>query len=159
MLAGMGPAAVPELLAAFDDPAQPAEARAIAADALRALHVLEAADVAAALLGPARHRELVAASLRLLEKLGRPEHLAVVQALLSSDDDLIRAHAIAAFAALAAPAELELLVPALEDRSRRVALAAARALRLHRDGAALRALAQGDHPHAMIAAEVLAVNA
>jgi HEAT repeat protein len=159
MLAGMGPAAIPALLAAFDDPAQPAEARAIVADALRVLHVLEAADIAAALLGPVRNRDLVAASLRLLQELGREEHVAVVRPLLTSVDDVIRAHAIAAFGALAAPAEMELLVPALEDRSRWVALAAARALRPFKDGAALRVLARRDHPHAMLAAEVLADQA
>jgi hypothetical protein len=46
MLTEMGPDAVPDLLAAFADPGQPAEARAIVADALNALHVLEAADIA-----------------------------------------------------------------------------------------------------------------
>ena len=159
MLAEMGPPAAPALLEAFADPAQPAGARAILADALCALHVLEAADVAATLLGPERNGDLVVASLRLLEDLGREEHVAAVRPLLASDDDSIRAHAIAAFGALAAPAELELLSPALEDSSRQVALAAARALLPFRDGAALRALAQRDHPHAMIAAEVLAESA
>jgi HEAT repeat protein len=159
MLTEMGPNAVPELLAAFADPGQPAEARAIVADALNALHVLEAADIAAGLLGPHRNRDLVAAALRLLRDLGRQEHVAAVRALLTSPDDMIRAGAIAAFGALASPAELELLVPALEDPSHWAALEAARALRLLRNGAELRALAKRDHAHAIIAAEVLAESA
>ena len=159
MLTQMGPDAVPELLAAFADPGQPAEARAIIADALNALHVLEAADIAARLLGPHRNRDLVAAALRLLRDLGRAEHVAAVRALLTSQDDMVRTGAIAAFGALASPAELELLVPALEDPSPWAALEAARALRSLRNGAALRALAERDHPHAIIAAEVLAESA
>jgi len=161
MLTEMGPGAVPDLLAAFADPGQPAEARAIVADALNALHVLEAADIAAELLGPQRNRDLVAAALRLLRDLGRPEHVAAVRALLTSPDDMVRTAAIAAFGALASPAELELLVPALDDPSHWAALEAARALRSLRNGAELRALAQrrGNHPHATIAAEVLAESA
>ena len=158
MLTEMGPDAVPDLLAAFADPAQPAEARAIVADALNALHVLEAADIAAGLLGPDRNRDLVAAALRLLRDLGRPEHVAAVRALLTSPDDMVRTAAIAAFGALASPAELELLVPALEDPSPWAALEAARALRSFRQGAELRALAEREHLHAIIAAEVLAVS-
>ena len=160
MLTEMGPDAVPDLLAAFADPAQPAEARAIVADALNALHVLEAADIAAGLLGPERNRDLVAAALRLLRDLGRPEHLSAVRALLTSRDDMVRTGAITAFGALASAAELELLIPALDDPSHWAALEAARALRSFRNGAELRALAQrGDHLHAIIAAEVLAESA
>ena len=159
MLTEMGPDAVPELLAAFADPEQPAEAHAILADALNALHVLEAADIAAGLLGPPSNRDLVAAALRLLRDLGRAEHVAAVRALLTSQDDMVRTGAIAAFGALASPAELELLVPALQDASHWAALEAARALRSFRNGAALRALAEQDHPHAIIAAEVLAEHA
>lgn len=159
MLTEMGPDAVPDLLAAFADPVQPAEARAIVADALNALHVLEAADIAAGLLGPQRNRDLLAAALRLLRDLGRPEHVAAVRALLTSQDDMVRIGAIAAFGALASPAELQLLVPALEDPSHWAALEAARALRSLRNGAELRALAKRDHPHAIIAAEVLAESA
>jgi HEAT repeat protein len=159
MLTEMGPNAVPAMLAAFADPGQPAEGRAIVADALNALHVLEAADIAAGLLGPHRNRDLVAAALRLLRDLGRAEHVAAVRALLTSPDDMIRAGAIAAFGALASPAELELLVPSLEDPSHWAALEAARALRLLRNGAALHALAKRDQAHAIIAAEVLAESA
>ena len=159
MLTEMGPDAVPQLLAAFADPGQPAEARAIVADALNALHALEAADIAAGLLGPQRNRDLVVAALRLLRDLGRGEHVPAVRALLTSRDDVIRTGAIAAFGALAPPAELELLVPALEDPSHWAALAAARALRSLRNGAELRALAERDHPRAIIAAEVLAESA
>lgn len=163
MLTEMGPGAVPDLLAAFADPAQPAEVRAIVADALNALHVLEAADIAAGLLGPERNRDLVAAALRLLRDLGggRPEHVAAVRALLTSPDEMVRTAAIAAFGALASPAELEQLIPALQDPSRWAALEAARALRSLRNGAELRALAHrgADHPHADLAAEVLAESA
>jgi len=161
MLTEMGPDAVPELLAAFADPEQLAEVRAILADALNALNVLEAADIAAGLLGPQRNRDLVAAALRLLRNLGggRHEHVAAVRALLTSQDDMVRSGAIAAFGALASRAELELLVPALEDPSHSAALEAARALRSLRNGAELRALAERDHPHAIIAAEVLAESA
>ena len=159
MLTEMGPDAVPELLAAFADPEKPAEVRAILADALNALNVLEAADIAEGLLGPQRNRDLVAAALRLLRNLGRQEHVAAVRALLTSQDDMVRSGAIAAFGALASPAELELLVPALADPSHWAALEAARALRSLRNGAELRALAERDHPHAIIAAEVLAESA
>jgi hypothetical protein len=72
MLTDMGPDGVPELLAAFSDPGQPAETRAIVADALNALHVLEAADIAAELLGPQRNRDLIAAAASLLGTSAAP---------------------------------------------------------------------------------------
>ena len=128
MLASMGPDAAAPLCDTLADPSRPAAVRAVAADALGALHDLPAADVAAAVLGTTADREIVAACLRLLAALGRPAHLPRIRPLLASDDAVVRAVATRALASLGSVAEREQLRAALEDPSPWVALEAAEGL-------------------------------
>ena len=155
MLASMGPDAAAALCDALANPSRLASVRAVAADALRALHDLPAADVAAAVLGTSADRELVAACLRLLAALGRPGHLPRIRPLLASDDAVVRAAATRALASLGSADERQWLRSALEDPSPWVALEAAEGL-LESGGAdVLRALAVSDHPRAVLARQVL----
>ena len=92
----------PELLAAFADPGQPAEARAIVADALNALHVLEAADIAGRIARASNaNRDLVAAALRSAPGPRPPRARAPRCAHCSpARTTSVRTAAIAAFGAL-----------------------------------------------------------
>jgi HEAT repeat protein len=155
MLASMGPDAAAPLCDTLLDPSRPASVRAVAADALRALNDLHAADVAAAALGSATDRELVAACLRLLAALGRPEHLARIRPLLTSADPVARGAATRALASLGGAAERPQLRSALDDASPWVARAAAEGLLESGGVEVLRALAASDHPRAILAWQVL----
>jgi len=155
MLASMGPDAAAPLCDTLADPSRSASARAVAADALRALHDLPAADVAAAVLGTSTDREIVAACLRLLAALGRPAHLPRIRPLLTSPDAVVRAAAIRALAGVGSADEREWLRSALEDPSPWVALEAAEGLLESGGGDILHALAASDHPRAVLARQVL----
>ncbi len=154
MLASMGPEAARALLDVLRDPAQPGLVRTVAADALAMLSHLPAADAAVAALEDG-DRELSAAALRLLRQVGRPEHLPAIRRRLDSDDFVIREHAVAAFGVLAAPAELPLLVPGLEDASPWVRFAAARALRAYAGGQLLRDVAKSGGSTGLVAQTAL----
>lgn len=155
MLASMGPNAAAPLCDTLADPLRPASVRAVAADALRALHDLPAADVAAAALGASTDRELVAACLRLLAALGRPAHLPRILPLLTSDDPVVRGASVRALASLGSAAERELLRTGLYDPSPWVARAAAEGLMESGGTDVLLALAATDHPRAVLAWQVL----
>jgi len=155
MLASMGPNAAAPLCDTLADPSRPVSVRAVAADALRALHDLPAADVAAAVLGASTDRELVAACLRLLAALGRPAHLPRILPLLTSDDPVVRGAAVRALATLGSAAERELLRAGLDDPSPWVARAAADGLMESGGADVLLALAATDHPRAVLAWQVL----
>lgn len=156
MLAGMGAAVSPTLRVTLADGGVRAEIRAVAADALRKLNDLGAADVAARILATERHPELLAATLRLLRRVGRPEHVPLVRALVDSADFVVRAQAISALGRLGRPEDLAPLRQAFEDSSPWVALHAARGLRHLDRGATLRAIARSDHPRASFARQILA---
>lgn len=156
MLAAMGPGAASALHATLADDRRPAAVRAIAADALRTLNHLPAADEAARLARTTADRDLRAACLRLLRQVGRPEHLDVIRAHLHAADDVARALAVAALGAVAEPGELPSLVPALDDASPWVAFEAARALAQVPGGGLLRGIAESGHRRAELIRQVLA---
>ncbi|MGH7561910.1 MAG: HEAT repeat domain-containing protein [Gemmatimonadales bacterium] len=159
MLAAMGPAAAPALLAVLADLGQPAPVRAVTADALGMLSHLPAADAAGTVLDRETDPELIAAVLRLLRQVGRPEHVPGIRAWLDAPTDFVREHAVAAFGALADARELRELAPKLDDRSPWVRLAAARAVRSLEDGRLLRELAAGEGPGSLVARAALAESA
>ena len=155
MLAGMGAEVAAPLCDTLADPARAAWVRAVAADALTMLHDLPAADVAAAVLGATDDRELLAANLRLLAALGRPAHVPRIRPLASSGDAVVRAMATRALAALGDETVRARLRDALDDPSPWVAHEAAAGLAESGGGEILRALADSDHPRAVLARQAL----
>ena len=155
MLAAVGPAAAGPLREALADAARPPSARAVAAEALRVLSDLESADTAAAVAEKEQHPDLVAAALRLLTVVGRPEHIEVIRARCASADFAVRASAASALGTLALEEDRMRLLGAMSDPSPWVAIAGARALVAAGGCAALKELGDSDHPRALLAQQVL----
>lgn len=129
MLAAAGSEAVPVLRQVFSDVARPTWLRAAVADAVLAQNDAAAADIAARVLKTETDRELVMAALRLLKRMGRPEHSAIPRALCASPDFGIRAHAVSALASLGNARDIQQLRRFFEDASSWVAIHAAWALK------------------------------
>ncbi|UCD37265.1 MAG: HEAT repeat domain-containing protein [Fidelibacterota bacterium] len=156
MLTTVGPKATPVLRYTLLDPQKDARVRTVAADALRALNDLEAGDPVTAVLTEETDRDLTAAILRLLGKVGRPEHLQNVRPLVKSDDFVVRAQALRVLGELGGASELEILKRGLEDESPWTTIQAARGLREAGGENLLRELAARDHPRSELARQVLA---
>lgn len=155
MLAGMGSEAAPALREAFGRVREVPWVRAIAADALRLLGDLEAGDLAAEVIEVEGDRELLAAALRLLASVGRPEHVTVVRVRCASPDFVIRAHALTALGTLGEEEDVHRLRSAVQDPSPWVAIHAARGLYEAGGEKELRKLARSDRARAELADQVL----
>lgn len=157
MLARLGtPAAEParRLLA---DPAQGCHARSVSADVLLRLNDAPSADIAARVLTePDLDDDIAAAALRLLAKLGRAEHLAVVRRRVSSASAIVRAQAIRTVAAIGGAGEVPAVTAALQDQSPWVAHEAAVGLIGLGHTDVLRRLAEERSPLALVARQALA---
>jgi hypothetical protein len=156
MLSALGPEAAPELREMLADPLRSPRARAVCADALREIADDEAGDVAAEVIREEADPDVLAACLRLLRRVGGPEHLPSVRALSQSPDQAVRAQAIAALGRLGGPSDTARLRGALDDESAWVALHAARALRSRGQSYALRNAAVLETAHAGLILQVLA---
>ncbi|MFC1619705.1 HEAT repeat domain-containing protein [Candidatus Neomarinimicrobiota bacterium] len=128
MLASVGPEITPALRHTLADPEKSVQVRAVAADALRSLNDLEAGDIAAQVLDSESDMNLVAAALRLIQIVGRPEHLTIVRKLALSEEFVVRAQALKALGLLGGEEEWPLLREGLEHDSNWVALNAAQGL-------------------------------
>ncbi len=155
LLTEMGPEVAPELRRVMASPDQPVRVRKVTAEALHDLHDLEAADAAAAALSGEGDPELQVSLLRILAKLGRPEHAERVRRYLRSESSPVRGVAFKALGILGGGDDLESLRAGLYDPSPWVALDAARALRRLGGEEGLRNLSGSDHPRAALAAQVL----
>lgn len=155
MLTSGGPDAAPLLRGTLSDSEVKPFLRAVAADALGGLNDVESAGIASRLLEVERDRELLAACLRLLTKLGHSGDLHRVRPLVESADDLLRAEAVAALAALGGTDEVHLLEERLDDASAWVALQAARGLLGLGEHALLRRVSESDRHGALVALQVL----
>lgn len=173
LLVSMGDAAVPDVERVYADPDAPPEARAVCADALSRIGPAASADLAAEVLAKldlesaARtadettfgdERELLIASLKLLARLGRPEHVPLVRRLARAPDPIVRAMAVTALGELGGAEDRSLLTSALRDPARWVALHAARALQSMGETGPLADLARSDGERATLAREVLGVG-
>ncbi len=157
MLSSMGPEVAPVLRRTLENSAIDPEVRAIAATALRHLHDLDAAAVAAKVIESETQRDLSASCLRLLGTVGGPAHLPIVRRQMASPDFVVRATAAAALGTLGEPGDLDQLRRlAVDDESHWVAINAARALREAGDVDVLRKLASSGHDRASVAVQVLA---
>ncbi len=155
LLAGGGPAASPLLREMLVDPAQPPLVRAVTADALAELNDLGSVELALQLLGDEEDRELVAGCIRLIGALGHIEHADQVMRFVTDSDPVIRAAAVAAVGAIGGKDDVPVLQSLLDDDSYWVSLQAARGLMALGEEAALRRLAQGRTPWALLARQVL----
>jgi HEAT repeat protein len=156
MLASMAPEATEQLRKVLRDGDRPAWLRAVAADALRLRLDLGSADVAATVVVTETDRDLVAASLRLLAAVGRPVHFSPARSRAESPDDVIRAAALGALAAVGGDDEdAAVLVRAMADSSPWVGLHAARGLRAMGRRSLLADLASSADPRAVLAGQVL----
>ena len=156
MLATIGPEIVVPLRDCLADRSQPAAVRAVAAEALRRLYDLPAADLAIKVLAEEQDTELLAAALRLLSESARAEHLSAVRKMVSSRDPIVRANATRALARICAPEDLPTLQSAFNDPSAWVAVHAARGLRRIGASQLLRDLGTSNHPRATLALQILA---
>jgi HEAT repeat protein len=156
MLTSAGPGVTPALRKTIADQDKPARIRAVAMDALRDLNDLEAADTVCQVLATESDRDLVAAALRLLGTVGRPEHLGPVRRLCHSDDFVVRAQALHALGLLGVSEDLALLEQGTADASPWVALQAARGLKEAGGESILLQLITAKHPRSDLAKQVLA---
>ncbi len=156
MLTTVDPESAPILRNALQDTNKEARVRTVAADALRAINDLESGDSATAVLTEKIDRDLMAAVLRLLGTVGRPEHLQNVRPLAKSDDFVVRAQAFRVLGELGGASEFEILRQGLEDESPWTAIQAARGLREAGGEDLLREFAARDHPRSELAYQVLA---
>jgi HEAT repeat protein len=157
MLSSMGPEVGSVLRRTLGNSSIDPEVRAIAATALRHLHDLDSAPVAAEVLNSEKQRDLLASCLRLLGTVGGPRDLPTVRRLMDSPDFVVRATAVGALGSLGEQSDLARLRQiAVDDESHWVAINAARALREAGDVEVLRKLASSGHDRASVAVQVLA---
>ena len=161
LLSSFGPDSAPELRWLVTDVEAPPRVRSVAAQALAAVNDLEAVDPATALLPGERDPELQADLIRLIGKLGRPDHLAHVRPLAASPAPHVRAAVVRAVSQLSdrRSSDVELVAGALDDPSPWVALQAAQGLLGLGRVEDLGRLAASSSPRAALASEVLETSA
>lgn len=155
MLASGGWAGAVLLRELLADPEQEGEVRAVAADALRELHDIEAADLAAEIASKEADHELIAACLRILSRVGHPGHIPVIRGLVDVPSVGVRGAALGALTAVGGPAEIPIFKRALDDPSPWVALKAARGLAALGARAMLAKVADSEEPRATLIRQVL----
>lgn len=156
MLAGVGQEMAPHLRSVLDDAEQPQEARAVAADALRLLSDLEAAEPAArAAEASGSSVDLAAAALRLLGTVGGPGQAPAARAGARSPQEPLRVAAMGALGTLGSREDVPRLLEGLDDPSPWVAIRAARSLVALGAARELERVRASAHPRAALAAQVL----
>ena len=156
MLAEMGAEAAPRLREAFQDSQGSLRVRIAAAEALRRIGDLRAADLAEEVLKTETDPELNVACLKILKQLGTPRHRSQLLELTHSHEQIIRLHALAAMGAIGSEEDIPVLQNALGDPSRWVVLQAARALAQIKSLDFLKTLAESGQINSSVAQQVLA---
>ena len=151
----MGSPALPALRAMLVDENRSSIVRTIAAEALRWMGDGGSSDEAARLLRESEDRELRAAVLRLLRRIGRSEHAEAVREFAGHEDEVLRLHALAALGRLGDASDLELLRAGLEDPSTWVARRAAIALAELGFSGVLEGLIESGHHRSELARQML----
>jgi HEAT repeat protein len=156
MLAAMGPGVSASLRSGMADARAEPRSRAILAEALQIQGDLAAADVAADILMKETDPELLGSALRLLQDVGRPEHVEAVRAHVESANATVRAHALEALGAVGGEGDIPELVASMRDPSPWAALSAARGVLAAGGGRILSDMAASDDAPGVIARQVLA---
>lgn len=107
------------------------------------------------LLNQESDREVQAAALQVIGKLGHDGLKGIVRSKCQDEDFVIRLNAIKALSALGDESDKELLRNALDDESRWIATQAAYGLKRSQNFEVLKQLSQSDHPRKELAAQVL----
>ena len=155
LLTAVGTPIVPDLLAILSDEDEPVHQRVVAAESLRWLGIGDAAEPAHRLLRRPVDPELAAAALRILRRVGRPDHANAVRMLCYSPHEVVRLHALSALASIGSPDDAPVLAVAMADPSRWIVIRAARGLLELGAHDTLRRVAQSDHKHAPLARQIL----
>ena len=157
LMVSFGPQAAPHLRRLATDLSTEPRFRAIALQALRELHDLDAVDASVALLPNEADTEVQAETIRLAGALGEPEHLDRIRPFADSGQAHVRAAALRAIANLSdgRTSDVELVSTGLDDPSPWVALQAAHGLVQLGRRSELTELAESSSPRAPLAAEVL----
>lgn len=157
MLASMGPDIAPALRACYSDAQGSPTARAVTARALAELRDVPAGAIAALLIARDRpeDRELIVASLRVIESVGQSKHLEVVRPLLAHENSVVRANAAIVLGKVGDASDGLALAKAVGDESPWVAIYAATALRRLGQDATLRTLSSAPDTNAEAALEAL----
>lgn len=158
LFSGMGSDVVPALRAIYGDDGADTLVRRVAADALHDLDDVGSAGTAEEIASSDADTELVAASIRLLGRVGSAAHADVARWALLSDNPLLRLRGAEALGELGGAADLLRLRSAIDDPSPWVALAAARALARSGGRDMLTSLRMEDGPRGSLAREVLGVT-
>lgn len=133
----------------------PAWVRVVLLKALGELHDWQALPLAEQILALEPNRDLQAAALYLLGRLGHAEHAELVRQKVRSSDFVIRLHAVKALERLATSKDEALLSELVNDDSLWVARHAMEALKAARLFDVLYALAHTEHPRHLLAQQVL----
>ncbi len=155
MLASIGQEAVPILRACYADPSMPPHTRSVAADALSVLNDFAAADETPAVLENEHDRDLLSATLRLIGRVGRPQHLGAIRRMCDASDQVIRSNAIRALGFLGDDADVQRLTSAFFDPSPWVSIHAAWGLKHLGATSVLEDLSKSGHPRHELALQVL----
>ncbi|MDZ7778499.1 MAG: HEAT repeat domain-containing protein [Gemmatimonadota bacterium] len=157
LLSSFGSAAVPYLRALAMDTSATGRFRCVALQALRELNDLESVESAVRLLPDENDAEVQSDLIRLIGRLGRPEHLDVIREHASSPVPHVRAASLRAVSELSdrRTSDVELVSRGLDDPSPWVALQSAHGLMKLGRAHELSALATSESPRADLAAEVL----
>jgi HEAT repeat protein len=115
MLAEFGPAVLPLLRDRLRDETSPEWLRAVDAIALRLQLDPRGADIAVAALESATDVDLIAALMRLIAELGRPEHLPALRRFATCASSVVRSEAMRALGAIGDAGEVPLLERGLGD--------------------------------------------
>jgi hypothetical protein len=156
MLASMGPGVAPTFRSGLRDASGDPRSRAVLAEALRIQGDLGAGDDAAEVLRSATDSDLLAATLRLLRDIGRPEHVDAVRAHAGSPDPVVRAQALHTLGAVGGHDDLPRLVEGMRDKSPWAALSAARGVLAAGGPEALRQIVTTGDGVGLLARQVLA---
>jgi hypothetical protein len=152
MVAQFGPDVAEVLRLTLGNPQLEVSVRVVAAEALRELHDLPAADIAAAALTESPDSDLRVAVLGLLMDVGQRHHLELVRPFVRSTEPAVRARAYATIARIDGKGDLATIREALQDPSPWVAIRVIEALRSVGATEALEALADNPEVRTELAA-------
>jgi HEAT repeat protein len=155
LLSAMGPEAIPVLEKIYLNPNREKRTRVVAALALANFGDYAVADEAARQLAGAQDIDFTVATLKLLGKVGSPQHRQAVKDLCVAPSEVLRINAIRTFRSICTAEDRDFLLEALNDPSPWVARQAVGALKDLGATDALEKVIQDGHPRAMLARQVL----